>query len=259
MQVEKTHEPVFLKNPADRGLVVFIHGFLGSPRQFDELSDVAQQDGYSTAELLLPGHGGTAKEFAAGTFERWQAYVDEEVARFSRDYDNILLAGHSMGGLLAINAAVSCPGHVRGILTIACPFKLTFFSTYAIKIRLKQFFSKKGDPIKAAYISNCSVKQSPSLLWRVFKPKAELDKLIASALDKLPDVDVPVIAVYSSSDELTSIESLGILYSGLTGASFEQVLLSDSLHAYYTEDESEMIKQALRKLMARGIMRLEQA
>jgi len=250
--MDNKHEPYFRKNPADRGLVVFIHGFMGSPNQFDEWSDAAQQHGYSTAALLLPGHGSTAKVFGAGTFERWQGHVNTEVEAFSRDYDNILLAGHSMGGLLAINAAVGCVGFVRGILTIACPFKLNFFTADVLKTRFKQLLSKKDDPIKATYLSTCSIQQSPSLIWHIIRPKAELEKLMATAHDNLPNVSVPVTAVYSSSDELTSIESLGILYSGLTGATFEQVLLSYSLHSYFTQDESELIKQALWKLMSRG-------
>jgi len=58
------------------------------------------------------------------------------------------------------------------------------------------------------------------------------------------------VAVYSASDELTSIVSLDILKAGLTGASLESLVLADSLHAYYPEHEQLLIEQALLKLVA---------
>jgi carboxylesterase len=249
--MKEKHAPLFFESKPENCLVVFIHGYMGSPRQFDYLAEAVRQDGCSTAALLLPGHGGSAKYFSSGSFERWQGHVDAEVERLSVDHDRILLVGHSMGGLLAINAAVKLSGHVRGIFTIACPFKVTNFSIYALRVRLRQVFGRKDDPIKSTYFSNCSVTLSPSLILHSAKPTAEFKMLMLAARETLPRVRVPVTAVYSSSDELTSIESLGVLFSELTEAPFEQVLLSDSLHVYYPEHEQLMIRQALAKLIMR--------
>ena len=75
---------------------------------------------------------------------------------------------------------------------------------------------------------------------------------MAAALENLPSVHAPVTAAYSSSDELVSLDSLGILFSGLNEAPYEQLLLSDSLHVYYTEDEQDMIRRALLKMIGNG-------
>ena len=240
--VSDKHAPIFLNNPTDKGLVVFIHGFMGSPRQFGELGEAVHKRGFAVASLLLPGHNASIREFASCTHDRWQSHVDSELERFSRVHADIWLAGHSMGGLLAINAAARYGGHVRGIFSIACPFKLATFSANTVKARLKQAFSAE---VSAAYRNGSSVPVSPSLIWRVRKPAAEVKKLMRVARENLRYIRAPVFAVYSASDELTSIESLEILSSGLAGASFEHLLLSDSLHAYYPEREREMIAQAL--------------
>ena len=247
--MDNLHAPVYLENPAKPGVAVFIHGFMGSPRQFDFLTASVYDKGLSVASLLLPGHGGTAKDFSLGTFERWQSHVDSEIERLALDYADIWLAGHSMGGLLAINAAVKHCSHVRGVFTIASPFKMSFFSIFALKVRLRQVFGKKSDPIKAAYLSACSVPPSPSLVWRTSKPSAELKKLIKAARDNLQNLRVPVTAVYSASDELVSIASLDIFKSGLVGVEYEQVLLSDSLHAWYPEHERNIIENAFLKFI----------
>jgi len=243
------HDPIFIEGSESKGIVVFIHGFMGSPRQFDKLANSVHNRGYAISALLLPGHGGSAKNFASGTFESWQTFVNAEIKRFARDYSNIWLVGHSMGGLLAINAAVEYSGHIRGILTIATPFKLIAFSSNAARVRIKNFTAKKSSPVKAAYLSGNSIKLSPSLLWCVIKPAVELIKLIHAAKDNLSSICAPLTAVYSISDELTSIESLKILKSGLTGAPFNQLILTDSLHGYYPQHEQALIEQELTKLI----------
>ena len=272
--MDRSHAPYFLENPAENGIVVFIHGFMGSPRQFDMLAAAVQKQGRSAAALLLPGHGGSVRDFAAGTSARWQDYVDAEVESYSRDYADIWLAGHSMGGLLAINAAVrhdaqapggrapgsrapgaqppgmNMPGaHIRGIFTIACPFKLTTFSAYTMKFRIKQVFSRKSDPAKAAYRDGSSVRLSPGLLWSSVTQAAELKKLMSKARVNLPLLRAPVFAAYSTSDELTSIQSLDILRSELYGAPFEHLLLTDSLHAYYPEHEQSLLESSLLRFL----------
>lgn len=239
------HAPKFCANPVSNGIVIFIHGFMGSPRQFDRLLEAVHSEGYSAASLLLPGHGGSSKDFVSSTFIHWQSHVNHEVERFIRDYKNIWLVGHSMGGLLAINAAIRYSSHIRGLFTIATPFKLVTFSIRATKVLMNLLFSRKSSPMKTAYFAGCGVNPSSSLFWHALRPVGELKKLTNFTKDNLPNVRAPVTAVFSASDELTSIGSLDVLMTGLTGTVFDQVLLSDSLHVYYPEHEFARIEQAL--------------
>ena len=248
-----SHSPKFYPNPGSDSVVVFIHGFMGSPRQFDWLAQAVSQQNCSAATLLLPGHGGSASDFGAGTFNSWQNHVDSEIGRLAALYKNIWLAGHSMGGLLAINAAVRFEECVRGLFTIACPFKISGFSANTLKVRLNQIFGGKGNPLKTAYLSNSSVALSPGLLWHAQRPAAELKKLMSAARSNLGMIRVPFTAVYSTSDELTSIASLKILKAGLNTVDFKAVVLSESVHAFFPEHEKKIIELELLSLVA-GIL-----
>ena len=230
---------------AFRTVVVFIHGFMGSPRQFDKLAQSVKDEGYSTTSLLLPGHGSTVKEFSSVTMEEWQSYVNAEIERLSPDYDDIFLVGHSMGCLLAINAAVMNTANFRGLFLMACPLKLRIFSAHALKLRTKIIFYRKSHPIKATYIASNSIPPRLSLIWRIIKPTVELKKLIRITKGNLQNVSVPVTAVFSLDDELVSLDSLDILKNNLNQASFNSMILSDSLHSYYPEHEHLMIENAL--------------
>lgn len=244
-------ETVFLENPAEKGLVIFIHGFMGNPRLFDGFAKLVNKQGYSAASLLLPGHGGSVKDFASSTREQWQAHVDAEIGRFSGDHSNIWLVGHSMGGLLALNAAVRPDVRVRGVFMIASPFKLAVFPIKANITRIKYIFYRKTQPKKIAFLANAGIRFSPGVLIRIIKPFAQLRKIMRGTRVILPDVRVPVTAVYSTSDELSSIKSLDILRSGLSGAPFDQLLLSESLHAFFPAGERAEIDRALIEFLVR--------
>jgi len=243
------HSPQLLEQHEKTGIVVFIHGYFGSPRQFDKLMSVVYEEGYSGLSLLLPGHGSTTKEFSNGTMEGWQNHVDEEVERLSKSYDRIILAGHSMGCLLAINAAVMYKEHVCGLFLLYCPLKVSYFNIASIKVRLKQLFYKKTHPVKVAYHNFRSVPLSPDLLWRNVKPAIELRKLISVTKNELHNIRVPITAVFSESDEIVSMNSLKMLEMGATNTSVKSVVITDSLHAYHPEHEQVLIGNALRELL----------
>jgi len=245
------HKPQYYPISNSDDIVIFIHGFMGSPNQFSELMAVAQLQSFATATLLLPGHGDTPAHFGASTFEQWQSHVNSEICRFSCEYENIWLVGHSMGGLLALNSSVDFPDKVRGVLTIATPFIIPKTSIYSVKTRIKHFLSKKDSPIKSKYLSSSSVKLSPSLLWNWQKPTNELKELMTTARINLPVVTVPVTAVYSESDETTHISSLGVLHDELTRTHLTPVVLTKSLHAYYPKEEQLIINEALLQLISR--------
>ena len=239
------HSPKFLENSDKTNIVIFIHGYMGSPRQFDRLVEIAYNEGCSVLSLLLPGHGSTTKEFSKATMTKWQNHVNSEVERFSKEYKRIYLVGHSMGCLLSINAAAKYSEHVCGLFLIYCPFKVRYINIAAIKVRLKQLLYPKTNPVKAAYHKGRSVPLMPNLLWRNIKPASELMKLISFTREKLHNIKVPITAVYSLSDEIISMKSLQILKSGATQTSVKSIILTDSLHAYYTSEEQAVIEEAL--------------
>ena len=244
------HEPIFYLNPENSTVVVFIHGFMGSPRQFERTAHSVHAQGFSAASLLLPGHGYSVKEFSQSTSEKWQNSVNAEIERFSLKYNKIFLVGHSMGCLLAINAADKYCGKISGLYLIACPFRLKGLSVQSLKVRLKQIFYSKTHPMKATYFNGSSVPLSLSLLWRSAKPAAELRKLMIISKANLHNIRVPVTAVYSSSDEVVSADSLEIFKTALDRTLLTTIDLSDSYHAYYPEHEQSVIESTLISAVA---------
>ena len=80
--------------------------------------------GYACAALLLPGHGGTAKDFAHSSQQQWTEQVHKEVHRYAELYPNVYLMGHSMGGLFAINESICSKANVKGLILLNTAIKM---------------------------------------------------------------------------------------------------------------------------------------
>ena len=249
MAVNDQHAPLFLEKPAYYGIVIFIHGFMGSPRQFDRIAEVTHTNGYNAQIILLPGHGSTLKEFSSSTYRMWRAHLYSELDRISEAYDKIWLVGHSMGGLLALCAGRYPSKKIAGAFLIATPMELTFLSKEDIKIRLAQVFLDEDHYVNKEYIGKSSIPRTHSMPFHALAPMVEVRKLMSLAKALLPKIHMPVKAIYSISDELVSIKSLKILKSGLVHAPFEYTVLVDSLHAYFTDEEKLIIDDTLLEFL----------
>ena len=252
------HNAQFIELPDKVGIVLFIHGYMGSPRQFDKLANAVNKVGYSSLSVLLPGHGSTTKAFSKGTMDCWQNYINDEVEKLSANYDHIIIVGNSMGCLLAINSVVwftekyadkaEYKDKISALFLISCPLKVSYINIASIKVRLMQLFCRNSNPIKKSYKDGRSIPISLSLLWRNIKPTKELMILINVTKANLRNLRTPITAVFSKSDEIVSIKSMEMLKTGASNAAVKCVILSKSLHAYYPENEQIVIENTLKEL-----------
>ena len=95
-----------LENYDSTKAVLLIHGFGASPHVMLEYGNFFHLNGYHVLILRLPGHGQmTLDDFYQCKAIDWQRKVHEAYLQLSVDFKNIVIAGHSMGSLLAIQLA----------------------------------------------------------------------------------------------------------------------------------------------------------
>lgn len=68
-------------------VVVFVHGILGSPCSFRKMAERLHRQGLDCVALLLPGHGGTARQFTSAKAAQWPEYVKQRVADLRQQYN----------------------------------------------------------------------------------------------------------------------------------------------------------------------------
>ena len=90
--------------PGAKTAVLMVHGIVGTPRHFDFLLDTVPQD-VSVMNILLPGHGGTVKDFANASMKQWKQTVAEAMETLCTTHERVIVVAHSMGTLLTAEAA----------------------------------------------------------------------------------------------------------------------------------------------------------
>ena len=113
---------------------------------------------YSTVMAELSG------EFSKSAFSIWENEVSEKIKRLSAHYDNIVIVAHSLGTLLAINAAIHFPEKIKQLFLIAVPLKITVKPS-AVWTSLKVAFGwvKPGNVIAMAAKTAYSIEPTKKL------------------------------------------------------------------------------------------------
>ncbi len=109
----------FSRDPGNQPTFVFLPGF-GSDMTGDKathLAEHAKWRGLATLRLDYSGHGASEGAFEAGTIGQWCRDVLAVIDRTSEG--PLIVAGSSMGGWIALLAALARPARVAGLLLIA--------------------------------------------------------------------------------------------------------------------------------------------
>lgn len=244
------HEPFEMKRENAKTIVIFTHGFIGSPEIFRDMAELVYQEGCSALVLLLPGHGATAKYFSRFRLKDWEKHLENEIKRVNGEYENLVLVGHSIGGLLSLNASTNRTCNIIGVFALSSPLKLKFsLNAVTIGIKLARHPESKDEVLenyrKLRGVSYKTVFDS--LLW--VKQAADVLRLMLKTKANLSEVFVPVTVVNSKNDKTASVKSAKIFASGLKNTDVKTVILNKSMHAYYYPDEMETIKKELIELV----------
>ncbi len=237
------HRPGLYPAPDAKLVVIFVHGFLGGPGQFEALVRAVTAAGFAAQTLLLPGHGGHVWDFARHPGREWQAAVDDALRSALARYEKVVLMGHSLGGLLSVNASRRA-GPAHGLALWEVPLKL--------RVRLRGLKNdltvalvprRLHNPVARAYCAANSVRVITPLGYLMTIPRAaELLRIMADTERELSHVKGPVLLIQSREDEIVHPSSIERLEKGLSGAQVTRLALQASWHSYFPDDEFTLLR-----------------
>ena len=103
---------------AEVGRVFFIHGMVSSTIYWEELAGLFSRAGYMCAMIDLPGFGYSTRE-AADVTPKDREEIAAELMELLAPGKAWIVAGHSMGGGVALNMALLYPEKVASLLLYA--------------------------------------------------------------------------------------------------------------------------------------------
>jgi len=111
-------------SPADaRGQVLLLHGFTGSPWEVRPFGEALAARGYHVEAPRLPGHGTLPEAMLWVTWHDWLDTAERALAELAHR-DKVVVAGLSMGSLLALLLAARHPKAVKGLVLMAPVLRL---------------------------------------------------------------------------------------------------------------------------------------
>lgn len=231
----KKHEEILLHSGGDK-VILFVHGIFGSPCQFQFLLQEAAQNGFDCEAMLLPGHGGDGKSFLRAKPPDFAQAVYQRTEQLKGRYRQVILAGHSLGGMLSLLTAARLP--VEGVVLFNTPLqpRLSLKST-AISARVLFTQEKKDPPYLRDYRDAFSVTLSHPWQAVGLAPNlVALPRLMKQCRKLLPNLRLPLLVLHSSLDEVCAKRN-GEVAEGLSPAHVEVVNLPGSRHSFLPEED----------------------
>ena len=235
--------------PGAEMAVLMIHGIVGTPHHFDNLFPLIPEN-WSVVNLLLAGHGHGAAEFGAASMDQWKAQVSRELDELLAGHEKVMIVGHSMGTLFAIQSAIDCPERVVGLFLQAVPLrpyvhpKMTLASA-----RLLFDVGVEEDPLAQALERDSSVDVDWRL-WEYIGWPVRFVELLAECeriRRELPRLRVPTVAIQSLQDELVSDLSIWDLGKN---PHVRVIPMENAGHFGYEGEEEQRMLQCFREMIA---------
>ena len=177
---------------------LLIHGFASTPPELRRLGEVLATRGYRCYAPMLPGHGTTPHDLER---TRWQDWTDGVAAAFDElasQCDDVVVAGQSMGGTLALHLAAH-DLRVRAVATLAAPIWLSGPLPPLLPL-LKRVvrWHRAGDDVDLW--NPDAVEELHSYGVRPTRSIDELRRVCAVVRNELPEVRAPVLVVHGERD-----------------------------------------------------------
>ena len=237
--------------PGAKNAVLFLHGISGSPKHFQVLLPLEKMvpENWSVYNVLLPGHGGSVLDFGRSRMETWKDHVQKVIQKLSESHENILIVGHSMGTLFAIQAAHALPEKVAGLFLIASPIRIHVRPSIIRDLLLLNFGTPEKDrPVVASIRRACGIRPT----WKLWEyvgwiPRLlELFQEIRLTEKLLPECKAFCVAYQSDRDEFVSNRSGKILEdNGVTVCR-----LAASTHFHYEESDVLTVTSAFENFLS---------
>lgn len=237
------HKPYKRIVPGAESAVLFVHGIVSTPRFFDDFVAVLPAD-WSVHSVLLPGHGGTVRDFGRHSAKEWTAHVRAALDELRQGHERVYIVAHSLGTLLAIRAAVADSSRIAGMLLLCVPLRIWPKPSALIHNALKGVGLAENT---AALHTYYGVEQD----WRVWRyigwiPRyLELFRESAAARREVPQLTVPTTVYMAARDELVSLRGEKDMRDNPL---IRLHRMSDSMHHAFAPGDKRVLLEALREL-----------
>ncbi|WP_245557507.1 alpha/beta fold hydrolase [Neolewinella persica] len=251
--------------------LVFIHG-LGSNLQAWQKTIAGLKNDYRCIALDLPGYGKSSKE----DYPFSMTFFADQVAAFIEELklENVTLAGHSMGGQIALTLALKQPDYLTRLVLAApagletfSPENRAFFATYVqpqiirattepqIEANFALNFYEMPEDARFMVEDRLSMREDTQAYhyYSEMIPRCVLGMLDEPVTDRLAALNLPTLLVFGRQDQLIPNRFLhpqltveAVAKSGQQAIKNAEVIFFDKAGHFVQWDQSAAFNKAVR-------------
>ena len=238
------------KEPSPFGVLI-IHGFTATLESVKALYVPLQDLGIPVCMPQLAGHGASSPEALRGVkWEAWVADADKAFQELRSEAERVIVIGHSMGALIALNLAIRHQGEVDSLVLAAPAIKLASLLAPGRPLNF-------AAPLVSRVIKNWELKTVfagarhegciPHYAWVPTDAIVSFFELMKKSLSLLDRINVPVFILHNRKESTVLPESATILCNRIaTGPSEKSIMwLERSDHQIFCDCEREKAVNAI--------------
>jgi len=232
--------------------VLLLHGWTANLHRWDKVVE-SLKGHYKFIMVDLRGHGESDKPEGVGyTLDH---YVNDIVTIIEKlDLDKVIVAGHSMGGMIAQKLYFKIPDRIGGLILIGTTAKVVDNFSMKLSTSFALFM------FKIAY--NFAFKTVLSRAFSKLTPKEEKEKLIKTGLEttpkyvviesfrdfvknfdmrnKLGDIEAPTLIIVGENDRMLPPRMSKFLADNIKGAELQ--IIEEAGHEVMLEKPEDVAK-----------------
>ncbi len=196
-------EPYLLHFAGTNRGVLLIHGLMAAPEEVREWADFLYSQGYTVYAPRLAGHGTSAVDLAQRSYGEWVDSVNRGHAILKTCCEQIVVAGFSTGGGLALHQAITKPQAFAAVISVSAPLKFkSVSSSFAEHLHLwnsflrTMGFQRLRRDFVPNYPDNPHINYSRCPVRSIVQVKALMKKVYGA----LSTLSIPALIIQADND-----------------------------------------------------------
>jgi carboxylesterase len=188
--------------------VLLLHGFTGSSADVRMLGRYLEKHGYTSHAPHYKGHGVPPEELiVTNPSEWWQDVINGYNTLKQAGYEEIAVAGLSLGGVFSLKLALEKP--VKGVVTMCSPMTMrtTDIMFEGVIEYAKQYKKQQGKSEQEIELEIEAIKK------RGMASLPQLQQLINDVRQMIDLLYAPILVIQSRHDNVINPESANIIFN----------------------------------------------
>ncbi|PIE02911.1 MAG: hypothetical protein CSA81_05265 [Acidobacteria bacterium] len=235
--------------------VLLLHGYGGSPYDYEPLEKHLKRAGISYRIALLPGHGTSAWDFQKADAKSWLTAVEKEFNDLKSSCASVAVVGFSMGG--ALTAILAAEKEVDSIVLLSPYFQVTDQWYYIGKPETWSAIMQHVIPFAGKFsmgmINDPKGRETYfSYRFLPLNTVSELAQVGTLAREKVQHIECPVLWFHSTGDFVADFPLSREMYDQVPSSNKRFIEMQKSDHILlYDYDREPVIQELMQYLIER--------